>query len=104
MYAGDKAEMQSMISEQERKWNTNAVDARVTDDENRRLYKELDERDRLMEIMAAGICVCLCVCVFIYMFTNVIEKENGRSYNELVERTQLKEIMAATVFFMYEYT
>ena len=49
----DKAELQCRLDEYDRQWNINAVDGRVTDDENRRLVRELEERDKMMELMAA---------------------------------------------------
>ena len=49
----ERAELQCKLDEYDRNWNINAVDGRVTDDENRRLLRELEEREKMMEMMAA---------------------------------------------------
>ncbi len=49
----ERAELQCKLDEYDRNWNINAVDGRVTDDENRRLLRELEDREKMMEMMAA---------------------------------------------------
>ena len=49
----DKAQMRCELEEYERRCNTSWADGRRADDENRRMYQELEEREKMMQMMAS---------------------------------------------------
>jgi len=49
----DKAQLQCELDDYERRCNTTWADGRRADDENRRLYQELEEREKMMQMMAS---------------------------------------------------
>ena len=49
----DKAQMRCELDEYERRCNTSWADGQRADEENRRLYQELEEREKIMQMMAS---------------------------------------------------